>query len=120
MHHGKSLYFNDEESQMYMNVLQLKGPYIMHKFRTSHYVHLEVDPQIRVPNITFDGNKLKRQFRISMRVDPFSQDQVDLQKYEIDKHIVYLTVIMVAILFYQLRSLEKFINDDFSDNLDQT
>ena len=93
MEHGKSLYFNDDDSQMFMNVLQMKGPYIMHKFRTSKLVNLEVDPLIISPNITFDNDNSQQ---IKMHLEEYSQVLVDVQKFTINRHILYLTVIMIG------------------------
>ena len=58
MERGNSFYhFNhhhQESSNLYMNVIELKGPDIRHKFRTSKQIRIEVDPLITSPNITFD------------------------------------------------------------------
>ena len=81
MQHGRSLYISDSDSIVYINVLQMKGPYIMHKFRTSKRVHLEVDPQILNANITFDGDDLLREFQINMHLEPLPQVVVDQENF---------------------------------------
>lgn len=60
------IYANDGESQIFMNVLQLKGPYIMHKFRTSDRVHLDIDWALTRPNITFDDSYNGEKYQINM------------------------------------------------------